>query len=464
MRSFLALLGAVIILAFVALAVGVYRDQARTVTNLRIAHPVVLLHGLGQKAHVWTDKRIVHRLLESYALGYGGNLIAVAMAGSASCELEVPTGQSTSDVFTLNFSDPGGSVDSWATELKACIDVVVNSTGAKKVTLVAYSMGGLAARRYLVDNLLGHKVHRLVTIATPHKGSELAVVRHMAGVMQDGRRLGAALDRFLDSASAALGGGHYQGFELGSGMAGAFESTLQDLERNFELPLTAPALADLQPEAPGNYVYRLNRSPHPQDVEYISVVGGLGLLSAAPVETVLIEALRQVLAISMARPLSVGDGVVAMDSQDLATTAWFQASFSGAAWTVMLEGSHFDQIFLDRVDDLVFDGVPEVRRVSETGLLERRLFIEVFDQYPGAESVELISPALRRTLPVVGERLVRTDSDLRSELEVLVPADQTDWNAIVVTNRFDSSTLVSRFDVDIGFSVVSGLGALMRRD
>jgi hypothetical protein len=68
--------------------------------------------------------------------------------------------------------------------LKRCIDAVLKATGAKKVILVGHSMGGLCAREYLqrrVDGVPrwwidpysadGHKVAKLVTIGTPHWGS-----------------------------------------------------------------------------------------------------------------------------------------------------------------------------------------------------------------------------------------------------------------------------------------------------
>ncbi len=73
--------------------------------------------------------------------------------------------------------------------LKAMINEVLQFTGAKKVILVGHSMGGLAIREYLQrtndgtlnsarrwwidpsDSQFGHKVARVVTIGTPHLGS-----------------------------------------------------------------------------------------------------------------------------------------------------------------------------------------------------------------------------------------------------------------------------------------------------
>ncbi len=69
--------------------------------------------------------------------------------------------------------------------LSKCIKAVLDTTGASKVILVGHSMGGLAIREYLqriengsrkwwvdtTDDLHGHKVAKVVTIGTPHGGS-----------------------------------------------------------------------------------------------------------------------------------------------------------------------------------------------------------------------------------------------------------------------------------------------------
>jgi hypothetical protein len=68
--------------------------------------------------------------------------------------------------------------------LKRCVETVLRVTGAKKVILVGHSMGGLCAREYLQrrvngvpkwwiepNSADGHKVAKLVTIGTPHLGS-----------------------------------------------------------------------------------------------------------------------------------------------------------------------------------------------------------------------------------------------------------------------------------------------------
>ena len=63
-------------------------------------------------------------------------------------------------------------------ELAAAIALVRQRSGAARVSLVAYSAGGLVARAYLQGALPGlayrGDVDRLITISTPHMGAELA--------------------------------------------------------------------------------------------------------------------------------------------------------------------------------------------------------------------------------------------------------------------------------------------------
>lgn len=70
--------------------------------------------------------------------------------------------------------------------LKQCIQHVLNATGATKVILVGHSMGGIAIREYLqrhqdgkprwwIDPASsdGHRVAKVVTISSPHRGSDI---------------------------------------------------------------------------------------------------------------------------------------------------------------------------------------------------------------------------------------------------------------------------------------------------
>lgn len=69
--------------------------------------------------------------------------------------------------FVNRFADPAKQVP----ELAKFIGDVLKKTKAKKVILVCHSMGGLVARKYLVDHKSSHNVERLILLSTPNLGS-----------------------------------------------------------------------------------------------------------------------------------------------------------------------------------------------------------------------------------------------------------------------------------------------------
>ena len=76
-------------------------------------------------------------------------------------------------VATISLEPPWGGIDGFAEQLHARIEAVCAATGAPRVTLVAHSMGGLVSRAYLASHG-DARVARLISIASPHSGSQLA--------------------------------------------------------------------------------------------------------------------------------------------------------------------------------------------------------------------------------------------------------------------------------------------------
>ena len=104
--------------------------------------PLLLIHGYGCSRAVWWWQR---RRLE--AAGWS--------------------------VATISLEPLYTSIDNYVEPLARRIDEVLAQSGAARLILVGHSMGGLVARAYLRRHGAA-QVQRLVTLGTPHGGSELA--------------------------------------------------------------------------------------------------------------------------------------------------------------------------------------------------------------------------------------------------------------------------------------------------
>ena len=102
--------------------------------------PILLLHGVGCNAGVWSGFR---RHLAECGIG---------------------------PVYALSYGPPLASIDHFADQVADRLAGIEAATGAAQAVLVCHSMGGLVARAYLRKYGGGH-VRRLITIGTPHHGS-----------------------------------------------------------------------------------------------------------------------------------------------------------------------------------------------------------------------------------------------------------------------------------------------------
>ena len=106
--------------------------------------PILLVHGYGCSRGVWW---LLRRRLEA-----AGHTVA-----------------------TVSLAPPYTSMGKLVPQLNQRIEDVCAATGAKQVTLVGHSMGGLIARSYLARHGIA-RVAQLITLATPHAGTELGRV------------------------------------------------------------------------------------------------------------------------------------------------------------------------------------------------------------------------------------------------------------------------------------------------
>ncbi len=170
--------------------------------RVNLPYPIIFIHGLAGDSDTW-DELLIQLTFEQ-GLAYGGrldfclnsdnntstsniindykdftNLSNLTKADFYVVNFAVgPTGIKYTNVTDLNQSNQS-AIFKQGRALKDAIKHVLQITGSKKVILVGHSMGGLAAREYLQNpnNYQPggkHQVAKLVTVGTPHGGSNFS--------------------------------------------------------------------------------------------------------------------------------------------------------------------------------------------------------------------------------------------------------------------------------------------------
>ena len=73
-----------------------------------------------------------------------------------------------------------GDLDAQAAALATAVDRAIAADHSPSVDLVGYSAGGIVVRLYLADHHGASKVRRVVTLGSPHHGTELAALGALA--------------------------------------------------------------------------------------------------------------------------------------------------------------------------------------------------------------------------------------------------------------------------------------------
>ncbi len=94
-------------------------------------------------------------------------------------ELEANGYEENQDLFVFPYDWRKSNIEN-AVLLKNKIDEILTQTGDTKVDIIAHSMGGLLAKRYIYDNS-ADKVDKLIFIGTPHLGAPKAFKALMYG-------------------------------------------------------------------------------------------------------------------------------------------------------------------------------------------------------------------------------------------------------------------------------------------
>jgi triacylglycerol esterase/lipase EstA (alpha/beta hydrolase family) len=150
------------------LPVALSRPAGRAASARAVApRPVLLIHGFSCNAAVWNP---LHRRLDSAQIG---------------------------PVTALDLEPLGADLDSYIPSVLSALQLLERATNRAPVTLIGHSSGGLVARA-LLRRIEPRRIRQLITLATPHHGTELA--RWVAGRQATQLRPGSAWLRALNGA------------------------------------------------------------------------------------------------------------------------------------------------------------------------------------------------------------------------------------------------------------------------
>jgi len=175
---------------------------------------------------------------------------------------------------TINFLDPNGSIDiydpgklnpqenskGWSDKVEGKVNELLASSkyGAytTKLNLVCHSMGGLAARWYLV-NYSNNYVDKLILIGVPNLGTNWATLANAASKVS---KVG-----WLDVLSV-------------SGYASLLRDELDTALSNLsQVDIYGEAVDDMDPESTGSgFLAKLNNKLQPQNISYYGAIGIIG--------------------------------------------------------------------------------------------------------------------------------------------------------------------------------------------
>lgn len=398
----------------------------KTSTVLQIPYPILLLHGLGQKASVW-DKHAIKFYEKDLGLKHAG----ILKPSKKGIKLEQKGSPSTMDFFTVQFSNPVDSVEGWAKELEQCIAFVREKTGAEKVILIGYSMGGLTGRHYLTKHVKDHHVQRLITIGSPHQGSAFAKVYNWKTTinksLQDGKE--SFLKPIVEQASEMI------------------------RKAESDVPFDSPAVRDLRrPQDGGWFIEKSGNREHPLDVEYISVIGDVDIMKELSElnksgAKELFRRIMGLLGMGVESLFEGGDGVVSASSQTINELPWFrsQPGRQRISQTIKLSSVHEDHLRnsseiqkLSLEDQPEFKGAEFFRNAESTDLL---LMIEYTDYLPKNECAVSIEfkqngKTIMKQISTKDISLVSTNSGLVKQCAIEIPAE------IDITSAFESSIMI----------------------
>ncbi|HEX3530740.1 MAG TPA: alpha/beta fold hydrolase [Thermoanaerobaculia bacterium] len=363
----------------------------------RVPAPILFLHGFGSGAETWKDARLTD-FLQSKGLRFGGT---VRIDGKGEARIE---GSSAgADFFLLAVSSSFQGLDGWTRDIAKLVAKVREATQAPRVVLVGHSAGGLAGRRYLVEHFSDHHLAKLVTVASPHRGSELGWLWLLKKKLQ----------------------------------STPIDAWLAGVERGVGTPLDSPLLHDLLPERQNPALARLNKTAHPTDVEYscLRAAGSpdadnwaaLGkLFDSMDLENspFLQDAITKLMMLNAFREgvhSSRGDGAILEASQDLREIEFFKNTRSLIQDCPSVDVGHHAILEQHRA---ILAGITSpvhfraARRVSDPGADCTQIVVDFDDAFAGLTEVVVRSSPTHELLPVSRPVIMEKDGASFGQVQI----------------------------------------------
>ncbi|MBI2623910.1 alpha/beta fold hydrolase [Candidatus Parcubacteria bacterium] len=141
-------------------------------------HPIILVHGLNSDASTW-DEFLASVTSQGWTFGgqarYRNGQIYYFPDARFGGRIK------PGDIYTVSFtSGKDLTYQQQGEELEGVINFILELTGKSKAICVGHSMGGLACRAYL-SYARTPKVSQIITVGTPHLGSNFANIAAVAG-------------------------------------------------------------------------------------------------------------------------------------------------------------------------------------------------------------------------------------------------------------------------------------------
>ncbi len=111
------------------------------------------------------------------------------------------------NVFTINYPTRHGSLTKMVDTLSERVDEILAQTKSDQIDIVGHSLGGIISRYYMSVGAGRGKVHHLITLGTPHRGTPLSIflkAGFMGGLNTD-LRSGSYIIRMLNETALSRG-------------------------------------------------------------------------------------------------------------------------------------------------------------------------------------------------------------------------------------------------------------------